>query len=277
MNQKVLIITGMHRTGTSLITQWLNRCGLFVGDRLLPAGTGNDDGHFEDLDFLELHVKILKKRKLPASGFISGDVEDLNAVEKVELKALIERKKSERHEWGWKEPRTCLFLDIYHEMLPAANYLIIVRDYNSTVNSMLARHYKFQIEKFKTKKGLSKLKWVLFRKMTAEQVYRKYAGKYLATWIYYYEKILHHLHLTAPENFLVIDLKSLLQFDEYIFNRLSVQWNFSLQYVPFTDVYKKTLVSDVKDIDQYIADASLLIKARKIEKIISPFCVLRNI
>ncbi|HJT73097.1 MAG TPA: hypothetical protein VJ720_03740, partial [Chitinophaga sp.] len=59
MNNKVLVITGMHRSGTSLITQWLYRCGLHVGDNFMGAGIGNEDGHFEDLDFYNWHRNIL--------------------------------------------------------------------------------------------------------------------------------------------------------------------------------------------------------------------------
>jgi len=43
---KFLVILGMHRSGTSLITQWLKNCGLSVGDSLHGADVGNAEGHF---------------------------------------------------------------------------------------------------------------------------------------------------------------------------------------------------------------------------------------
>ena len=55
MASKILIIVGMHRSGTSLITQWLYRCGLSIGNKLAPADIGNVEGYFEDSDFLKLH------------------------------------------------------------------------------------------------------------------------------------------------------------------------------------------------------------------------------
>jgi hypothetical protein len=49
---KVLCIAGMHRSGTSLVTSWLQRCGLQIDDgQLLAANTGNPTGHFEDIEF----------------------------------------------------------------------------------------------------------------------------------------------------------------------------------------------------------------------------------
>ena len=59
MANNVLVIAGMHRSGTSLITHWLHDCGLQVGERLVGAGTGNVEGHFEDEDFFLLHQQIL--------------------------------------------------------------------------------------------------------------------------------------------------------------------------------------------------------------------------
>ena len=69
MASKVVVIVGMHRSGTSLITQWLQRCGLFIGDSLEGPGVGNVQGHFEDIDFLQLHQELLLKKKLSIKWF----------------------------------------------------------------------------------------------------------------------------------------------------------------------------------------------------------------
>ncbi|HZX74061.1 MAG TPA: hypothetical protein VFE57_06560, partial [Cyclobacteriaceae bacterium] len=66
---KILVVTGMHRSGTSVVTQWLQQCGLHVGDELLGAGIGNSVGHFEDVDFLRAHSDFLKRRRLAEKGF----------------------------------------------------------------------------------------------------------------------------------------------------------------------------------------------------------------
>ena len=50
----------MHRSGTSLITNWLSRCGLEIGERLAAGNAGNVEGHFEDVEFLKLHEEILR-------------------------------------------------------------------------------------------------------------------------------------------------------------------------------------------------------------------------
>ena len=59
MNSKVAIVVGMHRSGTSVVAQWLSRSGLFIGDSLLGPNVGNEQGHFEDADFLTATFKAV--------------------------------------------------------------------------------------------------------------------------------------------------------------------------------------------------------------------------
>ena len=54
-----VIVTGMHRSGTSLLASAMQQAGVAIGDRLLAADESNVRGHFEDLDFFELHEGIL--------------------------------------------------------------------------------------------------------------------------------------------------------------------------------------------------------------------------
>jgi hypothetical protein len=47
-----LIVTGMHRSGTSLLASFLRAAGINLGENLYPADSANPLGYFEDLDFL---------------------------------------------------------------------------------------------------------------------------------------------------------------------------------------------------------------------------------
>ena len=39
-SRRVLVITGMNRSGTSLVAHYLNQCGLDIGERLLMPNFG---------------------------------------------------------------------------------------------------------------------------------------------------------------------------------------------------------------------------------------------
>ena len=56
---KVIAITGMHRSGTSLLANLLNQAGLSLGEKLLGPMDSNPKGHFEDYDFLKFHKELL--------------------------------------------------------------------------------------------------------------------------------------------------------------------------------------------------------------------------
>src|ERR1700709_755262 len=55
----VLVIAGMHRSGTSFLASLLHGCGCLMGETLLPADAHNRPGYFEDLEFLDLNRRML--------------------------------------------------------------------------------------------------------------------------------------------------------------------------------------------------------------------------
>ena len=60
----IIIITGMHRSGTSLVAGILRTAGLHIGDKLLGPDDFNPRGFFEDKDFVNLQENILESRQL---------------------------------------------------------------------------------------------------------------------------------------------------------------------------------------------------------------------
>src|SRR6185436_9852180 len=57
----VICVAGMPRSGTSLVTQLLHRCGLNIGppEQLMPASINNTDGYWENLRFVRLNERLL--------------------------------------------------------------------------------------------------------------------------------------------------------------------------------------------------------------------------
>ena len=54
-------ITGMHRSGTSMIARILNLCGLYLGpqDKMMPPKPDNPQGFWENIDLAVLNENIL--------------------------------------------------------------------------------------------------------------------------------------------------------------------------------------------------------------------------
>ena len=60
-NDRLIVVLGMHRSGTSAITRALKVLGVDLGDRLMLAVEGdNNKGYWEDIDFNALNIEMLR-------------------------------------------------------------------------------------------------------------------------------------------------------------------------------------------------------------------------
>ena len=136
--QSVVIIVGMHRSGTSLTASLLQSAGVEIGDRLMGSGTGNSQGHFEDLDFVEFHQQVLADLDLNIAGWTEDN--RISVPSKFRQQALELIKARHKYPvWGWKDPRTTLFLDFWSELLPNAKYIFIYRSPWKVLDSLFRR------------------------------------------------------------------------------------------------------------------------------------------
>jgi hypothetical protein len=58
---RAICIAGAHRSGTSMLTRLLHRCGLFLSPKnaLMPPRADNPDGFWEHLGFVALNDELL--------------------------------------------------------------------------------------------------------------------------------------------------------------------------------------------------------------------------
>lgn len=134
-----LLVCGMHRSGTSLTASLFHAAGVRLGDQLLGANHGNDRGHYEDLGIYEFHRTALRSQGLGTEGFVAtGTVAVPEALQPVGRRLAAERCRA-GGVWGWKEPRTVLFLDYWEAILPQARYVFVFRRPWDVVDSLFRR------------------------------------------------------------------------------------------------------------------------------------------
>jgi len=134
-----VVIGGMHRSGTSFVANLLGSAGLHLGEELLGANFGNPLGHFEDLAFFDLHKRVLAANGLHPDGFTTREQIDVPPALLVEARDLAEARRRVGRPWGWKEPRTVLFLDLWAELLPEARFVFVFRRPWDVVDSLFRR------------------------------------------------------------------------------------------------------------------------------------------
>src|SRR5882724_9597278 len=60
IHQRLIVVLGMHRSGTSAMTRALQAMGVELGSRLMPPVEGeNDKGFWEDLELNALNIEVL--------------------------------------------------------------------------------------------------------------------------------------------------------------------------------------------------------------------------
>jgi hypothetical protein len=136
---QALIVTGMHRSGTSLLSSLLQSAGVNIGQKLVPGNDGNPKGYFENADFVNFHESILFSLGINTIGWTTQEqiVPPLSYAE--EAQRLIEENQDLERPWGWKEPRTTLFLDFWSDLLPSAYFIFVYRSPWEVLDSLYRR------------------------------------------------------------------------------------------------------------------------------------------
>ena len=136
-NPRTLVCTGFHRSATSVTANYLNSAGLNLGANLMAGGISNAKGHFEDWDVVQLHNDLLEESSTDWQFHdeckLESDIEG--------FQGYVKKRSSQFDQWGVKDPRACLFLEDWNEVLgDSGRYLFIVRHWSSCIESLLHRH-----------------------------------------------------------------------------------------------------------------------------------------
>jgi len=143
MDVPPLIITGMHRSGTSATARLLQHAGLDVGGRLMTPTLDNTLGYYEDLDFCELNLELVAAgvgddpEHQPDWAYADLIVPERLAALRPRAAALLAGHGGRGHTWGFKDPRTAVLLDFYDDLVPDARYLFVYRPPWEVVSSLL--------------------------------------------------------------------------------------------------------------------------------------------
>ncbi len=134
-----LIIAGMHRSGTSLTAAVLQQAGLFIGHELEAGNASNPIGHFEDIEILTLHQEILASQGIATQGWTTQASVEVPQEFLPQINQLIQARAALDRVWGWKEPRTTLFLEFWERLLPDAKFIFPYRKPWEVIDSLFRR------------------------------------------------------------------------------------------------------------------------------------------
>jgi hypothetical protein len=218
------IVTGMHRSGTSLTASFIKAIGVDFGDNLLEGDRFNQKGYFEDVDFLEFQRSVLQKSCDLTDpgwhdwGWTQRETLDRRQFKKYELEArsLIENRPK-NGVWGWKDPRTTLMLDFWHQLLPEARYLFVYRQPWDVADSILRLN---------------------------SAIFSEHPDYALKAWVYYNRDLLQ-FYQKHRDRCILFNINSVLQQPERLVELLEDKLNFKLERRDRQRIFKQVFHPDL--------------------------------
>jgi hypothetical protein len=103
---KAVVVLGMHRSGTSVITKSLEACGVFLGNKLVPGQSDNEKGFFEDAEVNQLNEQFLSEIGCTWNSIFLPDVNESLVADYIDKGArILNARFSGATQWALKEPR----------------------------------------------------------------------------------------------------------------------------------------------------------------------------
>ncbi|HAA32543.1 MAG TPA: family 2 glycosyl transferase [Cyanobacteria bacterium UBA8553] len=214
-NQSIFIITGMHRSGNSLTASLLQSAGVDIGERLMPPAEGNIKGYFENLDFTEFHENIFTSQGIAKTGWTLEKQIQIPEQFLEKAKLLIQANSCKQY-WGWKDPRTTLFLNYWANLIPEANFLLIYRSPWEVIDSLYRR------------------------RNVGDEAFDFNPTFALQIWLNYNQEILKFYEL-APERCLLLSVSSITHDPNFLIDAIKDKFGVALNY-PASDIYDKSLL-----------------------------------
>lgn len=152
--ERPVIVIGMHRSGTTMLTRLLEQAGLFVGRDLCPDT--HESRYFQHVNDWILQQPGATWDNPEALRFLWADTRSTALVREYVrwqltapgvvpyfgLGGVLRRLVSDRRgPWGWKDPRTTFTLPLWRSLFPDAKVLYIARHGVDCAKSLVVRKH----------------------------------------------------------------------------------------------------------------------------------------
>jgi hypothetical protein len=150
----IIVVLGMHRCGTSVITKALEVLGVNLGENLLPPQDDNEEGFFEDVDANELNISLLGALGHDwhtLAPFLLDDAIDPSLNHFLQrAETLLRSRLINTNLFGMKDPRVPRLLlfwqKVFNKLELQVSYVIACRNPLSAARSLEKRD-GFDLEK----------------------------------------------------------------------------------------------------------------------------------
>lgn len=126
-----------------MLAKLFHRSGIKMAERFLTTGGGNPDGVYEDKRFVEFHEQLLSSEEgaeWPLCGmwWLRREAVKEGTWESTTTGSIPGGKGSDEP-WGWKDPRTSLFIHYWRQQFPSLRGVVVYRHPADVYLSLLRR------------------------------------------------------------------------------------------------------------------------------------------
>ena len=154
----IVIVVGMHRSGTSAVAGILHLNGISMGSdknfrpKPLPQ---NPKGFYENYNFRKISDKILARSGYKVKSF-NPVIPEAVTIGKItrKMRKLINLNESVLGKWGWKDPRVCLTLNCWLDVLESMSLIDETRIVFVSRNGASVAHSLTRRDGLSTDEGL---------------------------------------------------------------------------------------------------------------------------
>jgi len=143
----LVVILGMHRSGTSVITRALQVMGIELGDNFLRPNRHNERGYWEDVDIQALNVEMLHAIDSDWHHLASISETDVHTLQNLGFEdraaELLYQKMDSAQVFGFKDPRITKLLPFWKNVFKKneidVSYVLAIRNPLSVALSLEKR------------------------------------------------------------------------------------------------------------------------------------------
>lgn len=172
----IYVVLGMHKSGTTMISEILHHSGINMVDNADPSLTYDKGNKWERESTKQINHTLLGSEG--AFSLVNGKPAKLSMTPEIKdsMRGLISDYNRQYPEWGFKDPRTCYVYGLWASTLPEHKIVVVYRSPQET--------------------------WEHYRRISGRQMLSA-IRQFLPRWTEYNGTILEHLRETKMK-FLVI-------------------------------------------------------------------------
>ena len=138
----IYVILGMHKSGTTLVSQILHHSGINMGDDIDPHISYSQGNQYERESTWLLNEDILGHQPLEVESIdtVAPDILQLTDAQRTGMHKIINECNEKYADWGFKDPRTCLTYPLWASELPQHKIIVIYRSPNELWQRYRPKH-----------------------------------------------------------------------------------------------------------------------------------------